>query len=113
MTRTIYFDDPRFQRFTEIAHQLAQLPQETRAAAIQQALVRESLAAHEAAARSASASDEPLLESIQSMTTDELKALADDAEASGLVATLREVLLASASPGATACNPRSAKGSDK
>lgn len=113
MTRTIDFNDPRFQRFTELAHQLAQLPQETRAAAIQQALERESLAAHDASERAAGATDESLLESIQSMTTDELKALADEAEASGLAATLREVIQASTPPEAPACNPRNAKGADK
>jgi len=108
MTRTIDFNDPRYLRFTELAGQLALLPREERAEAIRQALVQEHLAAQEAVERAAGLADQPLIQSIESMTTNELKALTDEVEASGLVATLREVLQASASPTTTACDLKNA-----
>lgn len=91
MTRIIEFGDPRYQRFAELAERLAHLPREERAAAIHRALVREHNEGLEAAERALGQSDVPLIESIKSLAASELQAVVDEASASGLVATFREL----------------------
>jgi hypothetical protein len=101
MTRTIDFNDPRYQRFEELAHRLARLPREERAEAIRQALVHEQ--ARETTERALGLADETQVAAIQSMSDAALQALVAEAETSGLAATLREVVRASVPAPASSC----------
>jgi len=109
MTRTD-FSDPKNWRFAELAERLAQLPPEERALAIQGALAAEHSGAQEDADRARSLSDLQLIESIRSMTADEVQTLVREAASSGLAETILDVTDTSEPTAASSVRPQCHRG---